>query len=302
MPQKRFLANELRDLQVEEVSLVPRGANRKRFVLLKSASALGGNSVMYDETLLDRVLSTDLENEAEIEQVLKAQGLSEKATNAVKGALRLLNAYRDELPGDILNTLAGLVGYGYAPPPLPASGQVKASRSQPKQYGDYGDYGEDYGDYGEPGKKGKPKPSAQAEERARKDQLVQKAALGIIDDRDQAWQAMERAAEAMFGRSDAHGIDWLLQTPLGCELYRAYLDAPVTPPPAPVTKTASNDDLDMDLESWREIVSLAEGLVQKSDRPMTREQAVAAILNTARGKALYKRYLSEKAARAARRR
>ena len=257
---------------------------------------------MYDETLLDRVLSTDLENEAEIEQVLKAQGLSEKATNAVKGALRLLNAYRDELPPDILNTLASLAGYGYQPPPLPASDEVKAARTQqPKgeRYGDY-EYGE-YG-YGEPGKKGKPKPSAQAEERARKDQLVQKAALGIIDDRDQAWQAMERAAEAMFGRSDAHGIDWLLQTPLGCELYRAYLDAPVTPPPAPVTKTASNDDLDMDLESWREIVSLAEGLVQKSDRPMTREQAVAAILNTARGKALYKRYLSEKAARAVRRR
>jgi hypothetical protein len=298
MRQKRFLANELRDLKVEEVSLVRRGANRKRFLLLKSA--LGGDSAMYDETLLDRVLSTDLENEDEIEQVLKAKGLSEKATNAVKGALRLLNAYKDELPPDIINTLASLVGYGYQPPPLPASDEVKASRKQPKQYGEYGDYGE-YGEYGEPGKKSKPKASAQAEERARKDELVRKAALGLVTDRDQAWEAIQRAAQAMFGRSDAHGIDWLLQTPLGCELYRAYLDAPATPPPAPVTKTAS-DDLDMDLESWRELVSLADSLVQKSNQPMTREQAMAAILDTARGKALYRRYLAEKAAKAARRR
>jgi hypothetical protein len=290
MPQKRFLANQLHDLKVEEVSLVPKGANRKRFLILK---ALGGDAMSDD--MLSRILDTHVENEWHIDEVLKAQGLSEKATNAVKGALRLLNAFRDELPNDILNTLASLAGYGYQPPPLPASDEVKAGRSQPKQYGEYGDYGE-------PGKKGKPKPSAAAEERARKDQLVRKAALGIVTSRDEAWEAIQRAAQAMFGRDDALGIDWLLQTPLGCELYRAYLDAPATPPPAPVTKTASDDDLDMDLESWREIVSLAEGLVQKSDRPMTREQAVAAVLDTARGKALYRRYLSEKATRAARRR
>jgi hypothetical protein len=297
MPQKRFLANELHDLKVEEVSLVPKGANKKRFLVVKS---LGGDSAMYDETLLDRVLSTSLENEAEVEQILKTRGVSERAVHAIKGALRLLNAYRDELPPDIINTLASLVGYGYQPPPLPASDEAKTARSQPKPYGeDYGEYGE-YG-YGEPGKKGKPKPSAQAEERARKDELVHKAALGIVTDRDQAWEAVQRAARAMFGRDDAIGVDMLMQTPLGCELYRAYLDAPVTPPPAPVTKTAS-DDLDMDLESWRELVSLAEGLVQKSDRPMTREQAIAAVLDTARGKALYRRYLAEKAAKAARRR
>jgi len=288
MPQKRFLANKLHDLKVEEVSLVPKGANRKRFLVLK---ALGGDC-MYDESVVDRILNTDLENEDEIEQILKAKGLSEKAANAVKGALRLLNAFRDELPGDILNTLASLVGYGYQPPPLPASDEVKASRSQPKQYGEYGDYGE-------PGKKGKPKASAQAEERARKDELVRKAALGIVTDRDQAWEAMQRAAQAMFGRDDALGIDLLMQTELGLELYRSYLNAPVPPPPAPVTKSAAPDQ---DVPAWAEIEALAEQLIQKSSYPLTKEQAVSQVLGSPRGRQLYKLYLSQKAALAARHR
>jgi hypothetical protein len=298
MRQKRFLANELHDLKVEEVSLVPRGANRKRFLLLKSA--LGGDSAMYDETLLDRVLSTDLENESEIEETLKAQGLSDKARNAVKGALRLLNAYRDELPPDIINTLASLAGYGYQPPPLPASDEVKAARSQPKQYGGYGGNDDEYEyGYGEgKGKKGKPKPSAAAEERARKDELVRKAALGLVTDRDQAWEGMRRAAKAMFGRDDALGIDLLMQTELGLELYRSYLNAPVAPPPAPVTKSAAQDQ---DVPAWAEIEALAEQLVQKSSYPLTKEQAVSRVLDSPRGCQLYRLYLSQKAALAARR-
>jgi hypothetical protein len=230
-------------------------------------------------SFISRILNIKLTNESEVEQALKSSGLSDKAINAVKKALRILSTYPSQWLNDVLGAKFS---------------SRKTDMGHPDNYDRWEGYDKRCG-------KGKPNPTAKAEERARRDELVRKAALGIVTSRDEAWEAIQRAAQAMFGRSDGHGIEWLLQTPLGCELYRAYLDAPAAPPPAPVTKTAS-DDLDMDLESWREIVSLAEGMVQKSDRPMTREQAIAAIMDTARGKALYRRYLSEKAAKAVRRR
>jgi hypothetical protein len=287
MLRKRLLANELRDLEIAEVSLVRRGANRKKFLILK---ALGGDPMNDD--VLSRVLDADLdpEDEERINGVLKAQGLSDKAANAVKAALRILNAFKDELPHDVLNILAGLASYGYQPAPLPASEEAKASRSQPKDHGDYGEYGE-YGEYGKQRGKGKPKLSAKAEERARRDELVRKAALGIVADRDQAWQAIQRASQAMFGRDDALGVDMLMQTGLGLELYRAYLTAPAPPPPAPVSKAAADDE---DVPAWTEVRALAQQLVQKSGECMTEAQAVAHVLNSARGRQLYKRYLSEK--------
>jgi len=299
MQQKRFLANELRDLKVEEVSLVPKGANRKRFLLLKSA--LGGDC-MYDESVVDRILNTDLENEDEIEQILKAQGLSEKAANAVKGALRLLNAYRDELPGDILNTLASLAGYGYQPPPLPASDEVKAARSQPKnEYGDYGEYG-GYGDYGEG--KGRKKPpkraTAQAEERAQRHQVVHKSLLGLARNRSEVWEAIEKAAEIVFGDSSPQSVDALLCTPTGAQLYSAYLQARVDPVPEPQPVRKAWDD--EDVPAWQEIKRLANQQVAKADGSISEAEAVARALNTPMGRKPYKEYLRQKQELTARRR
>lgn len=101
----------LKDLDVIEVSLVPKGANRRRFLLFKSEEE---EDPM--EEILKAILETPLENEAKVEEVLKAANLSEKAKGAVRGALKILSAYKDELPKDIMKTLAGLAGYGYPEP------------------------------------------------------------------------------------------------------------------------------------------------------------------------------------------
>lgn len=104
----------LRDLEAVEVSLVPRGANKKKFLILKSE---GGNKMPEEmQAILQELLETELENEDQVEEILKQKKLSPKATNAIKGALRLLNAFKDELPKDIMGTMAGLAGYGYAAP------------------------------------------------------------------------------------------------------------------------------------------------------------------------------------------
>jgi hypothetical protein len=126
------MPNQLLDLKVGEVSLVPKGANRKRFLILKREE-----EPMADNELLQAILDAELQDEERINEVLKAQGLSEKATNAVKGALRILNAFKDELPKDILNTLASLAGYGYAPAPT-----EKAKAKEEEEDEEYGDYGE----------------------------------------------------------------------------------------------------------------------------------------------------------------
>jgi len=239
---------------------------------------------MYDESVLDRILNTDLGNEDEIEQILKAKGLSDKAANAVKGALRLLNAYRDELPNDILNTLASLAGYGYAPAP---TGEVKAAKpySDDQNYGDYG-----YGEYGEGTARKKPKPK-RAEDEVAQSEPVRKSLLGLARDRDEVWASIEKAAELMYGECSPRTVDMLLCTKLGAELYAQYLSAPFAKPQAPIAKAEADDQ---DVPAWGEIQALAQQLVQKSGDYMTEAQAVAHVLNTPRGRQLYKRYLAEK--------
>ena len=106
------MTQRLKDLDALEVAMVPKMANRKKFLILKSEEESG----MLDEAILKAVLETDLEDEEKVNKVLKAAKLSEKGQNAVKGALRLLGAYKDELPKDVLKTLAELGGYGYPEP------------------------------------------------------------------------------------------------------------------------------------------------------------------------------------------
>lgn len=103
--------NKLTNLEAVEVSLVPRGANLKKFLIFKSEE---GFRTM--EEILKSILEIELENENDVDEVLKAAKMSEKATGAAKAALKILSAYKDELPSDIINMLASLSGYGYAAP------------------------------------------------------------------------------------------------------------------------------------------------------------------------------------------
>jgi len=116
----------LKDLDAAEVSLVLKGANRKKFLIFKSEEVKESM-----EEILKSILETGLEDENKVNEVLKAAKLSDKAQGAVKGALKLLTAYKDELPKDILKTLAELVGYGY---PEPTEKQ-KNKNEEDKKYG-----------------------------------------------------------------------------------------------------------------------------------------------------------------------
>ncbi|MGB9886746.1 MAG: hypothetical protein ACPLRW_07110 [Moorellales bacterium] len=87
------------------------------------------------EEILKAVLETELDNEKKVDEVLKAAKLSEKAQNAVKGALRLLNAYKDELPKDCMRMMAELAGYGYPEPAEKAKDKGEDEKKKKEKYG-----------------------------------------------------------------------------------------------------------------------------------------------------------------------
>jgi hypothetical protein len=109
------MPTRITNLDTLEVSLVPKGANKKKFILFKSDK---GEIEMQE--LLKNILEKKLENEDKIESICKDNGLSENAVNAIKGALRILLAAKDELPEEIFSMLAEMAGYEWnAPEPLP---------------------------------------------------------------------------------------------------------------------------------------------------------------------------------------
>lgn len=95
----------LEDPQWSELSLVKRGANKKkRFPITKGAE------MITLEEVLKTVLEGEIESETELEEIFKAAKVSEKGVAAAKGALRLLEAFKDELPAGIVAKLAKIAG------------------------------------------------------------------------------------------------------------------------------------------------------------------------------------------------
>lgn len=107
---------ELTELKALEVSLVDAGANKKkRFPIFKQ-------ELDMDE-ILKAVLETEVDEEAKLGEWLEKAKLSDKGKAAVTSVLRMLSAYKDELPKDVLDALAATVGYDKA----------KAKKEEPKK-------------------------------------------------------------------------------------------------------------------------------------------------------------------------
>ena len=83
----------LTELETVEVSLVPAGANlKKRFPIMKKNE----DSSMSD--ILHAVIDAQTSEESHFDSVVKSAELSEEAAAAVKGAMKILNAYSDMIP------------------------------------------------------------------------------------------------------------------------------------------------------------------------------------------------------------
>tara|TARA_R100001443_G_scaffold77829_2_gene85032 strand:- start:2822 stop:3625 length:804 start_codon:yes stop_codon:yes gene_type:complete len=76
--------------------------------MTKSADKESSMDTMNEKILA--VLETPAANEAALDEMILKEELSEDAVRAVRAALRLLDAFRDEIPSDTLNGLADAAG------------------------------------------------------------------------------------------------------------------------------------------------------------------------------------------------
>jgi len=86
----------LGEVEIDFISFVPRGANRKKYFLVKEDRLL-------KEDILKSILETD---EGEVTRILKEAQLEGEAAEVLEGAAKLLKAYKDELPEGALQILA----------------------------------------------------------------------------------------------------------------------------------------------------------------------------------------------------
>lgn len=106
-------ARKLKDIMIDEISLVEEGANQKRFYILKQQRSRDMKELIE---IMKSLLGDELTDE-EIEEFQKAE-LSDNALKAIKSAAKTLDKYKEDLPADVkaaLKTLMKYASYGYPP-------------------------------------------------------------------------------------------------------------------------------------------------------------------------------------------
>lgn len=83
--------NLLTDVTTREVSIVDRGAVRRKFLFRKNEE-----QPMYEE-IIKACIETPLENEDAIDASLEKRGVEKKTGAAIKAAIRVLSAFKDNL-------------------------------------------------------------------------------------------------------------------------------------------------------------------------------------------------------------
>jgi len=87
---------DLTDVEVEEISFVPRGANQKQYLLFKESGEL-------NEEVLRKILEAPDEG---VSRVLKEAKIEGQAAEVLMGAAKLLKAHKGQLPENALELLA----------------------------------------------------------------------------------------------------------------------------------------------------------------------------------------------------
>jgi len=125
------MARSLKDIETTEISFVDKPAIKKKFLFFKQEKSAGksqagsktkqkkitGDKKMNEELI--KLLKDYLGDEFDAEEFEKAEKLSDKALNAIKGALKLVNKYKADFPDDLkkaVGVLAKYAGYGYGYP------------------------------------------------------------------------------------------------------------------------------------------------------------------------------------------
>jgi len=270
---------QLGQLETLEVSLVPRGANKKRFALRKSEDEV------MDE-IIKAVLENDLDNEAAIDKVLKAAKMSEKAQGAIKAMLKLAAGFKDEMPADMMKMLSKLAGYDVGTP----EGFAPQKKS-------------DELDALPPEVRAKVEALWKANDEQRKENEKLQAVIKAERDERVGKEFVAKAAADFAHLPGAKAED------LGPVLKALSESSPEAYAKIELTLKAADEALKQSAlltqaghasthdslsgGAWDKIVQLADSIVQKSDKGTTKAQAIDEVMRSAQGKALYQEYLAE---------
>jgi len=257
-----------------EVSSVKKGANRKKFFLIKE--------MMDMEQLVELLKEIQLENEEKVDTVFKE--LSDKAKEAVKSVLKILVAYQDELPSDLLKRLADLLGYGYPEYPAP---EVKASAEEVKP---------------------EVKPEAKPEEKSELPPELQSKLESLWKEREDLKKALDEEREKRIQKEYLEKAQEFRYVPDSQEnianLLRA-LDEKVPELKDTIFKVLNSyreavnqagilkefgNDTSIGFSAWSKVEAMANSLIEK-DSTMTKPMAIEKILKE--HPELYEQYLQE---------
>lgn len=287
----------LKDLEALEVSLVPRAANKRKFLLTKEE-----RFVDNIKAILEAIVDLELENGDQIDEIIKQADLSEQATNAVRGALRILQAYRDEVPPEVFASLSAAIG-------------VTGSGGNPSHYNDKKEKAA--------GKKAVAKKAAgEKGDEKQMDLQVDKLPEDVKSTVEALWkenqavikkaeqlevelkkereekrnkQFVEKAAAYPHLPASAEELSKVLKSVSEHDqeafgIVEGLLSrANEALEKSKLLKVAGSDD-DTDLPVWEKIGKMADNLVEKADAPMTKEQAVSEVLR--QNPKLYDEYLN----------
>lgn len=118
------MTTRLRNLKVNEVSIVGRPANKRPFLLMKGCGAR--MKMTPDEVLA--LIGTAVEKEDKVIKLMKQENLSDDATEALMSAMRILGAYSDAIPQPVFEVMAETIGYTTPSP----SNQVNKGEPNPE--------------------------------------------------------------------------------------------------------------------------------------------------------------------------
>ena len=253
------------------------------------------------DEILKAVLETEVDEETSFEEYFEKAKVSEKGQNALKSALRMLNAYKDELPKDALDKLAAAAGY-----PAPKKAKME-------------DEEEEY-----PAPKKGQKKEDEEEMKVKKDAEIE-AVRKSYDDQLSALkeqnEKIEKALEAERGKREM--AEWVEKTKTELSYFpgksseelakslKALHD--VDPKLAEeafeekkkISKMVEESELLKEAGQnvsgggnadgpWAKIEKLAGDMVEKSsDLSLSKSAAINKVLDTPMGKELYKKYLDD---------
>lgn len=249
-----------------------------------------------NEEIMKAVLETEVDEEAKLVESIDKAGLSDKAVNALKAALRILNAFKEELPTDALDKLASAAGY-----PKPGNGYPSPQEKQKE--------------------KEEPKPCAKSKELPKEvqdamttqndaldalrkqNEIIEKQLKTERDLREEAeWTQKAKTSLSHFPGKSSEELGKILKSlsDVSPEVAKQQFEAMKSASDLIATSSAVHEaGLAAKGESTPssamvEIVKMADALVEKSsDVNLTRERAIRRVIDSPRGKELYNKYLAE---------